>query len=288
MRYAKDVVFSTLRFKMHQWGMLCDLRYRRIEPGRYEEKTYLAYSSHAIALALVDKYKPKTVLDIGCGPGFVARECRRRGVEVTGMDMSPPLPDTVHHFRQGNLEQDPPSDALQFDMVMLLDVIEHLAEPEDFLVRLRNAGTLTSPDHKMPVFLISTPNIAFAAVRMNLLLGRFNYAERGILDITHKRLFTRKALLVALRDCGYDILETRAAGVPFGAVAKGPVGRVLGTVSGIVARIWPSMFAFQTIVVCRPKAGVRQLIQLSERHNTVSPAFRGVLEGAGEEAKTGA
>ena len=88
-----------------------------------------------------------------------------------------------------------------------------MAEPEDFLVRLRNAGTLTSPEQKMPAFVISTPNIAFAAVRMNLLLGRFNYAERGILDITHKRLFTRKALLVALRDCGYDVLETRAAGV---------------------------------------------------------------------------
>jgi hypothetical protein len=64
-------------------------------------------------------------------------------------------------------------------------------------------------------------------------------------------------------------------------VTRGSVGRLLGAISGVLARWWPSMFAFQTIVVCRPRPGVRQLLRASEQHNVVSPALRAVLGGDG-------
>ena len=109
-------------------------------------------------------------------------------------------------------------------MVLLLDVIEHLAEPEEFLLNLRNRSVATSAPNAAPVFVISTPNDAFLGIRLNLLFGRFYYAERGILDITHKRLFTRKSLLFALDQCGYDV----GAGARLGHPVSGGRERSLG------------------------------------------------------------
>ena len=73
IRYARAVIAATVRYRMHQVGMLCDLRYRRLDTGRYEEKTYMSYSSHALAMEEVERVKPARLMDIGCGPGFIAR-----------------------------------------------------------------------------------------------------------------------------------------------------------------------------------------------------------------------
>jgi len=63
--------------------------------------------------------------------------------------------------------------------LLLLDVIEHLEDPEGFLLALRHRSQVPDID-RAPLIVISTPNVAFAAIRLNLLVGRFNYAERGI------------------------------------------------------------------------------------------------------------
>ena len=288
LRYARDVVAATMQFRLHQVGMACDLKYRRLEIARYEEKTWMAYSSHALAMAEIRRLHPARLLDIGCGPGFIARECRRMGIEVTGIDAAPPLPDTIDHFRLMNLETDPtPSDVFRFDMVLLLDVIEHLAEPEQFLLDLRNRAEFTPSRRTAPTFVISTPNVAFLGVRLNLLFGRFTYAERGILDITHKRLFTRKSLLATLRQCGYEVQRVHASAVPFQAVLKGRAGRWLGAVSAAAARLLPTLFAFQFVVVCRPRLGVTQLIEESEQHRLQDAALRGVVSGEGRMRASG-
>jgi glycosyltransferase involved in cell wall biosynthesis len=266
IKYAFDVLRASVQYKMHQLGMLCSLKYRYQDPLRYRDKTTLRYSSHALALRLVERLKPRKALDIGCGPGFVAQACERRGVRVTGVDTHPPLPDTMTRFAAANLEDDAlPVDPAEYDVLLMLDVIEHLERPEAFLVGLRNRCE-NSPPTRMPRAVISTPNVAFFAMRLNLLLGRFNYAKRGILDITHKRLFTRKSLLRALADCGYQVEHCHAVGPPFEAVAPGKIGRVLGWFGDRLARLWPSLFAFQFIVVAKPLPGVRQLLRASELH----------------------
>ena len=124
--------------------------------------------------------------------------------------------------------------------------------------------------------VISTPNVAFAAVRLNLLLGRFPYAERGILDVTHKRLFTRSSLLRTLRDCGYEIEKVRPAAVPFQTVVGGQrKGSIFGKLAAGLARVWPRLFAFQFVVTCRPKPSVRQLLAASERRRVADDQVAG-------------
>ena len=67
------------------------------------------------------------------------------------------------------------------------DVLEHLRDPlavlMEFTESLKDDG----------VVIISLPNIANIYVRLNLLIGRFDYQDRGILDRTHIRFFTREA-----------------------------------------------------------------------------------------------
>lgn len=264
LKYAWNVWKACLQFKMHQMGMLCSLKYRYQDPLRYRDKTTLHYSSHALALKLVERMQPRRVLDLGCGPGYVAQACERLGAKVTGVDTHAPLPEMMTDFVAADLEDDAlPVDPGDYDAVLLLDVIEHLASPESFLIGLRNRCEKSSPK-QMPRLILSTPNVAFAAMRLNLLLGRFNYARRGILDITHKRLFTRKSLLRALADCGYEIERRTAVGPPFEAVMPGRWGRLLGRLCDGLAKLWPSLFAFQFVIVARPLPGIRQLLRVSE------------------------
>ena len=280
--YAANVVAATLAFKLHGMGMLCSPKYR--DAGghlRYEDKTYMAYSSHQIALGEVRRLAPARLLDLGCGPGFVAEHCAAMGAEVTGVDAHPPVRPGMSRFVRFDLESGPlPIDAWDYDAVLLLDVIEHLAEPERFLLDLRNGRAASRPAASPPTLVLSTPNVAFAAVRLNLLLGRFTYADRGILDITHKRLFTRKTLLRTLEDCGYDVEKVRASGAPFAAVLGNSLpGRLLNTLAGWMARVWPTMFAFQFVITCHPRPGVAQLLASAQRLHVRDDRHRRVLEG---------
>ena len=268
-RYAMAVVASTLQWKLHRMGMFCSLRYRVSGHLRYEDKSYMRYSSHQLALSEVDRLSPETVLDLGCGPGFVAERIAVGGREVVGVDRFPPVRPGMKAFHECDLETEmPPVSIWDFDAVLLLDVIEHLAEPERFLIGLRHVESEeTDLSRPAPALILSTPNVAFAAVRLNLLLGRFTYADRGILDITHKRLFTKRSLLSALEICGYDVERIRGSGVPFAAVVPGKIGAVLNTLCGLLARVWPTMFAFQFVVTASPRPTAARLLARAQRRH---------------------
>lgn len=267
MKYAKDVIFSTLQYRAHRMGMLCALKYRNLRAHPHADMSRAMYPSQEMAVELVKKFAPQTVLDIGSGSGRVAQKVQELGVKVTGVDQLAPADGTVTEFIRGNLDERPLAfDAFKYDVVLLLDVLEHVADPEDFLVHLRNDSATSRTPQRSPRLIITTPNIAFLSLRLTLLLGRFNYGERGILDTTHRRLFTRASLLTMLRDCGYNIEQVLAVPVPFRPVIGGSVGKLLGQIAGVLAKLLPSMFGFQTMVVCRPMPGVRQILTQSEKY----------------------
>lgn len=279
MRYAWDVLRSTARFRLHRMGMCCSLAYRNLSATQPSRKTAYDYASQIAAVNAVRRLGAMTVLDLGCGAGCVARELEHGGVTVTGVDTHEPPPGMMSRFVRADLEVGRlPVDAFDFDAVLLVDVIERLAEPEHFLLRLRHSSEVRPTVRPSPAFVITTPNVAFVVMRLNLLVGRFTYAERGILDLTHKRLFTRSTLRTAIMETGYVIERCDPIGVPFEAVIGGFMGRWLGAGAQLLARLWPTMFAFQFLVVARPQPGVRQVLQQSR---TVQ---RGAVTVAGRES----
>lgn len=260
----RRMLTAALWYRLHHWGMFCSLKWRRLGVERYRDKTTFPYTTHTLAVEELRRRGLRRVLDIGCGPGFVAAACIRNGAEVTGIDACEPPPVPLAAYYQLDLERDAlPCSPADYDATLLLDVIEHLSYPEQFLLALRNAVSSQPPSNfsSRPLLILSTPNVAFFSVRLSLLFGRFNYAERGILDVTHKRLFTRSSLLRMLRDCGCDVESIRAVGAPFTAVMTGRVGRILGWLAHVLAQICPSLFAFQFFVICRLRPGIHHLLQ---------------------------
>jgi len=87
----------------------------------------------------------------------------------------------------------------EYDFVVLADVIEHVADPLEFLKQLR---TIVSLNTKI---LISVPNIAFGAIRIELLNGIFDYVDSGIRERTHLRFFTLKTIYELVNELGMNL-----------------------------------------------------------------------------------
>jgi len=87
-----------------------------------------------------------------------------------------------------------------YDLVILADVLEHLADPWAAL-RLLQARTA-----KGCRLMLSVPNVRHYKVSLPLLFrGEFRYADDGIMDRTHLHFFTRGSLEETVRDCGWVV-----------------------------------------------------------------------------------
>lgn len=265
VQYGTDVLRETIRYRAHRMGMLCSLKFRDLEKGSGHYELHGLDTAHERALEVIDEHEPARIVDLGCGNAVVARLCRERGIEVTGVDLVEPPEGSVDRFEKADLGEPLPFDALDADMVLLLDVIEELSSPEQLLLDLRNRSRVLRPGQQAPLVVVATPNVAFISNRIALLFGRFNYTDRGILDIQHRRLFNRVSLRRTLGDCGYVIEKVLPVGVPWEAVIGGRLGRLLQRTTNLLARIWPSAFAFQYLVTCRPLPGVQQILSTREQ-----------------------
>ena len=151
------------------------------------------------------------------------------------------------------------------NIVIALDLIEHLSNPEIFLRNLVNYFEENSEIR----FIFSTPNIAFWFCRLNLLFGRFNYGKRGILDLTHKRLFTLKTFRQILEENGFKVLSLKGIPPPFRlALPKAKiVCSILEKFALLITGIYPSLFAFQSFAICTITPTTLTLLKETERYS---------------------
>ena len=262
MVYAKDVMVATIASRLHRLGILYDRRFDLVTDSNVHYDLKLGYtSSHTRALDSIEK--GERVLDIGCGPGDLARELVRKGCRVTGVDQFPPAaPAPFEAFHIWNeTGAFPDLDLHEYDAVLLLDIIEHLRQPEALLSALR--GGMRDPA-RVPRFVVTTPNIAFFLVRLQMLLGNFNYGKSGILDLTHTRLFTFRSLVRLFRQAGF--LVEKVAGIPAPypkAIGDNLISRMLLAINSLLLHLSKGLFSYQIFLVARPLPPVEALLDRS-------------------------
>ncbi len=133
--------------------------------GIYQGITYASYQEHINRYAFAANFvESKTVLDLACGTGYGAEFLKTKGARiVVGGDVSQAIIEyaTKNHNLEGLFfsvlaaEQMPfPDDS--FDVLIALQVIEHLNEPEKFLRECKRVLC------KGGIFICSTPNGFFS------------------------------------------------------------------------------------------------------------------------------
>ena len=170
-------------------------------------------TSHHYMLELIGSNK--TVLDVGCASGYLAKTLGAYGNTVTGVEYdaeaAAEAEPHLHRVVVADLDQVDLAEAVGgdcFDVIVFGDVLEHLRDP---LPSLRAARRMLNPGGYI---VISIPNIAHGDVRMSLLLGRFRYGNLGLLDTTHLRFFTRQSLQELLADAGFVAAQVRTTKAP--------------------------------------------------------------------------
>ncbi len=244
LKYAYQVARVTLQAWFHRRGLLFQRRFDPAVEGNEQYELKLGYpSSHTYALEAIPP--GARVLDIGSGPGGIARELLKKRCPVTVVDrFAPREPASGVEVIVQDLDAPPTFDAKGYDFILMLDVIEHVRDPERFLERLREQFDYT-PKH----LVLTTPNIAFIAQRLMLLFGQFNYGKLGILDRTHTRLFTYRSFLRLLRDSGFRIKRVRGIPAPFPkALGDGPLARTALALNLALMRLSRGLFSYQIFV----------------------------------------
>ena len=274
LKYAWNVTGTTLRARAQDLSLLYDRKFDvERDEGHARYVPRLAFESpHTFALGVVAP--GSRVLDLGCAGGQLGARLRDLGCHVTGVDLYP-LAEGVEldDFHLHDLDEPGlPVDAADFDAVLLLDVVEHLREPERFLEHLAERMRV-DPGKQL---VLSTGNVAFALTRLLLLAGQFNYGKRGILDLTHTRLFTFATLRRLLDSAGFRIVEQRGVPAPFRlALDDVPSARALSRLNSALVRIRPQLFSYQIFVVARPKPSLETLLALAEETSSARVAASG-------------
>jgi 2-polyprenyl-3-methyl-5-hydroxy-6-metoxy-1,4-benzoquinol methylase len=223
-----------------------------LEPSRYEGGGVRAHASEVGGSLLKIVPKGARVLDVGCGTGRYACFLRDRlGAEVVGLE---PSTERAEQARSRGIEtyscrfEDMAAFALPpFDVVLLLDVIEHLAAPAS---ALEFAETVLKHEG---LVVASVPNVAYWTARLRLAAGRWDYEPTGLMDATHLRWFTEKTIVEFFARCGFtvrDLLPTVEADMreyrrfPWRVLPQEPRRSLVRN----LARVWPRLFALQFVV----------------------------------------
>ena len=246
LRYAKNVINDIVEFRLHQLHIRRSPRYIMEEKDIYRLKKS-RYSSHSQIASLI---KPVSkVLDIGCSFGFLADLVVPKGVELWGVDLAPEdhvSPNIAKYFRHDLENISDLKLGREFDYIIIGDVIEHIRNTGEVLFFARKC---LKSDGRL---IISTGNIAIWFYRWSLLMGRFNYGPRGILDNTHVKLYTLDTFKALIQLSGFKILSIKNTPIPFELIfssrGRSRIPKLLEYVYYRITKLWPKMFAYQFIV----------------------------------------
>ena len=209
------------------------------EPISNAGDRYSFKSSPHMSIQIIASLIPECskVLDVACCTGYLAEIVKTKKCQVVGIELDVSAGNKAKESCEEVIIAD--FESLKelsypkgyFDVIVCADIIEHLRRPDLALKKLK-------PYLKQHgLFIMSLPNIARFEMRLNLLLGKFNYAEIGLMDKTHLRFFTFETAKRLITSEGYVVKKVEYTGLAHRL-------RLL--------RLMPRLFAYQFIFVSTP------------------------------------
>lgn len=176
------------------------MKWHAMASPAHPDDHYFAHARREIAPLLPER--ASRVLEIGCSSGATLGWLRQRWpkAEMLGVDGHAPLEPLIRARAGAALIHDldqPLPEMGSFDLILALDILEHLRHPDsllaDLATRLRPGG----------VCIVSVPNMAnYQIIGPLLFQRRFRYTDAGPMDRTHLRWFTEESLVQLLQDAG--------------------------------------------------------------------------------------
>jgi len=181
------------------------------QQSKYQDGTYLQNNpgwhaeaspwkaEHIHEIMSKNGISPQTICEIGCGAGGVLSALQERRHEATfvGYDISPQAFELCRKkannklsFYQANLLE---QEGAFFDVVLAIDVFEHVPDYMGFLSRLRSKASYK-------IFHIPLDLSAQAILRESALVTARE-------KVGHMHYFTKYTALATLIDCGYQIID---------------------------------------------------------------------------------
>jgi SAM-dependent methyltransferase len=156
--------------------------------------------------------EPKFILDVGCSNGDFAANVKQRypQARVWGVEPNEPAariagPRIDRVLCQMFEDIDWTGEGVRrgdIDTVLLFDVLEHIYDPWNTLLTLRN---LVSEKAQL---VVSIPNVRNVLLIQDLISGYWRYRRSGLLDITHIRFFTQKDMYRMFYQTGFRVVTT--------------------------------------------------------------------------------
>lgn len=157
--------------------------------------------------------KLSRVLEVGAGAGGTLHWIKTLfpNIETTAVEINPTLLEELRRNVDvpiiGPIDEALPQ-LKTYDLILLLDVLEHIADP---------AATLRSLSmhlEKGGQIIVSVPNVAHLSVSLPLLFRRrFDYQDAGILDRTHLKFFVEDTAIKLLNDSDFIIIAGLVSGI---------------------------------------------------------------------------
>lgn len=218
---------------------------------RYTLKVF-KWSSHQVIADLLRELDGQTILDVGCGEGFLGRSLEYRPRKLVGIDkgaVSHPKNYTV--VWQANIERDSLHflDRESFDVIVFADVLEHLNQPLkilDVLQRnLRADGFI----------IICVPNMGFWLARLLLFLRIRPRMSRGLFDSSHRHDFEFRSIRELIKRTSLKLVKTVVVPVPLPLLSwlfdRGMPLHGIYRLVNLLAQRFPASWAYQIILLIK-------------------------------------
>ena len=144
-------------------------------------------------------FQPQTICDVSCGSGKVLETIRKSNpsVGLTGYDISPDAKLFWDRLQQNDITFKAGDFLIlnneKFDLILLLDVLEHIADPHKFLSDIKEKANYLVIHFPLDLSVISV-------LRESPLL----YVRR---KVGHIHYFTKGLALELLNECGFEIIS---------------------------------------------------------------------------------